>query len=504
MGRLLKQRYTIEGTLLCEAPIHIGGAGEDLVLDMPLARDGEGKLYLPGTSLAGPIRAWWRRSFDEPEMESLFGKTSRDPSEGHGSYVLIEDAAVMDGAPLPEIRDGVGIDRMTGAAAEGIKYDREIVPKGAKFAFAMTVEVPGECPKGVALPADLDRKLGALIKALEEGRIRFGGAKTRGHGTLVLKDTVAWREALGTRAGILARLNGGKPADIAALLRQSAQTVPARTISIAIHWKPELPVMVKAGADGFLVDHLPMVTADGDKLRPVLPGSAIKGALRAQAERIWRTVKGIDVPLGQEFGTQLTDARLADRLFGSVAKKENAADGKGLSAVTVDDCHIGAALPDTLWNDLLTKAADEKLRLKTARELADGALGPDIALPVAHVAIDRWTGGSAEKLLFSALEWKEQGPFVIRLTVDPCRLKTEACAGLALLMLTLRDLAKGRIPLGYGVNRGLGSLTVEKIVIEDETKTLLLDKSPLELTDFERFAGWSAFEHLDAPWRAAA
>ncbi len=62
----------------------------------------------------------------------------QDGDQGHASYVVVEDMPVVAAAAVVvEVRDGVGIDRESGAAAEGIKYDRAILPRGTKLAFAL-------------------------------------------------------------------------------------------------------------------------------------------------------------------------------------------------------------------------------------------------------------------------------------------------------------------------------------------------------------------------------
>ena len=100
--------------------------------------------------------------------------------------------------------------------------------------------------------------------------------------------------------------------------------------------------------------------------------------------------------------------------------------------------------------------------------------------PAALVAIDRWTGGAADNFLFSRLE-PDLAPITLTASIDPERiapppdfwkkrypqrdipderraLASFRGAALALFLVTLRDFARGRIPLGYGVNRGLGDL----------------------------------------------
>jgi CRISPR/Cas system CSM-associated protein Csm3 (group 7 of RAMP superfamily) len=278
MARRLLQRLRIEGKLCADSPIHIGGAGDDLALDMPLARSGDGRCHIPGASLTGAIRNWWRHHFPEPEVNALFGYNECTGNLDHGSYILIEDA-FLEGADNAEIRDGVGIDRHSGTAAAGIKYDREILPSGAKFCFRCMVEMPAMKPPG--WPKELEPNLAALVEALRHGRIRFGAAKSRGHGKLKLIGETIFVFDVGTRAGILNALAGRPvPLDQEKWLR-GATKVSSETVCIRIKWSPELPVMCRAGVDGFLADTLPLVTADGEGLRAVITGSGIKGALRS-------------------------------------------------------------------------------------------------------------------------------------------------------------------------------------------------------------------------------
>ena len=63
MARDTAIRYTLTGTLVCCTPLHVGGFGDDPDTDLPLARDGRGRCYIPGTSLTGALRWWCGRAF---------------------------------------------------------------------------------------------------------------------------------------------------------------------------------------------------------------------------------------------------------------------------------------------------------------------------------------------------------------------------------------------------------------------------------------------------------
>jgi CRISPR/Cas system CSM-associated protein Csm3 (group 7 of RAMP superfamily) len=260
MGRPLRKRYEIRGRLVAETPIHVGGGNDDVILDMPLAVDGKGHFYLPGTSLTGPMRAWWARVFSDSEAELVFGRIAHTATdEGHASFVFVSDAPLakfdandVGARVLQETRDGVGIDRRSGTAADGIKYDRATLPRGAAFEFSMTLELPARANRKNAGKAEpvvgflemidaLPRRIGALLKALEAGSIRFGGAKTRGLGRLQLVGAEVLETDLGSRDGILAVLKGAQRADRRTEWVNNAKSNALDLLEIRIRWRPTLP-----------------------------------------------------------------------------------------------------------------------------------------------------------------------------------------------------------------------------------------------------------------------
>jgi hypothetical protein len=94
-----------------------------------------------------------------------------------------------------------------------------------------------------------------------------------------------------------------------------------------------------------------------------------------------------------------------------------------------------------------------------------------------HVGIDRWTGGAADGYLYSALEpfgvkWE---PIKIRLDLghaDQDRLPNDLKApAVVLLFLLLRDLSEQRLPIGFGVNRGYGTLSINKVTFKQTGQT---------------------------------
>ena len=320
MAREINSKLRIKGTLQAETPLHVGGYGESPDTDMPLARNGKGQLYISGTSFTGVLRAWCEKNFGN--VDDIFGYHVGD--KGHASFVLIEDAVVNLPNNLQiEIRDGVGIDRFYGTAADKTKYDRAILPKGSTLKFEMIVEIQDNKAETKAI-------IGNLLEALQNEEIRFGASKTRGLGRvkLIKLHEIQNQDFNNILDWIMLDGKGAELSDETSIKNEIAklglngivkQGKPK--LEIEVEWKPTLPLMNKAGYEGIGVDMLPVTSGVADnKLSLVLAGSSIKGAFRSQAERIMRTLLDLSAD-GQRFNDQIDEIPMVEELFG--ARKEN-------------------------------------------------------------------------------------------------------------------------------------------------------------------------------------
>ena len=486
MARKIRTRLKIKGSLVANSPLHIGGNDGSALVDLALAVNGQGAYYIPGTSLAGALRAWMASDGSLAELvDDLWGNQRKSGKEksGHASYILIEDAPIK--GVKTEVRDGVRIDRYYGTAAEQMKFDRAILPKGTVIPLVMTIEHADQSP------IDWEARkaaVAALLKALQEEDIRLGAAKTRGLGRVQLKNPTILEQDLCSAEGMLAALrNQGTSLSLGALAANSDQTQHSKRskLSISIDWEPVGPLMVKAEADGIAVDTLPLVSAVGDRLTFVLPGSAIKGALRSQAERIIRTLQAVSLEPDRKFNDQLQAVPLIQEVFGSAARLKPGSNPQKkeqhgrLGALAVDDCYAKLAIQPEQWSQIEAAANERELRQRlNAAQLHH-------TQQAFHVAVDRWTGGAADGFLYSTLEPMGVTWEPIALTLDLNWLNhtasdTTAIAGIALVLLLLRDLAGGRIPLGYGVNRGMGAIQINHIQIQGQEQGLKSLNNSLE------------------------
>lgn len=469
MSRPIAGRLKINGHLRAESPLHVGGGTDDVDTDLPLARDGQGRVYVPGTGLAGALRGWFLRRFGAERTVRVWGFQERD--NGKASLALVEDGRVsLPNGVMPEIRDGVGVDRIWGSAAEGIKYDRAVLPRGTKLSLEMTVEIPSGAEGDWIRAA-----MGYMMRAARQGEIALGAAQTRGLGRLVLEEEEAEvrYEDWSSRGSVLRAIRDRGVAVTADSLIVAAPGLSLRAwprLEVLVNWRPDSPVMVKATAEGLSVDTLPLVSAIGaDSVALVLPGSSLKGAMRAQAERIVRTVLGLDPPADPSPRRRFlkhVDVPLISTLFGAAASEDAAKEGldeaihQGRGALGVQDCYARQSASLREWFDV--ERAPDLQAIYSARANA-GIANAQVAH---HVAVDRWTGGAAEGLLFSVMEPHGVSWGPMRIDLDLARVpERERLPGVALLLHLLRDLARNRVPVGFGGNRGLGWITVESTQI---------------------------------------
>lgn len=464
MARNIFSRIHLSGTLVAQSPLHVGGHGEDVDTDLPLTRNGAGQLYVPGTSLAGALRELAERLFSENVINELWGYQHDD--RGHASFVVVEDAVIENSDSLCiEIRDHVGIDREFGAAAEHIKYDRAILPRGSKLPLQLTLEVPNEEKRNQALAM-----LSTLKQALEEGEVRLGAAKTRGLGYVRLEKGQLTEQRFNARAGILAVLRQTQGGTISEdEIKHAKQTHPAKKrprLKIKIHWKPVGPLMVKAGFEGIAADMFPLLSQLEQGLALVLPGSSVKGAFRSQAEKIVRTIRQDLQPkwLNQEGKKKFLDAvrlELVDHLFGAAKQHKSqessndSANDLGLSALSIIDCYGNQKIKPESWRAVQSASTDKELRqaLKNA--------GFSAWSQAYHVAIDRWLGSAAESMLYTVLEPHSTQWETLTLELNWQRLPEKIqLPCLALLLQVIRDLANDRLPLGFATHRGMGKVQV--------------------------------------------
>lgn len=370
-------RYEVEAC--CRTPLRTGGVDGDPQM---ILQSWDGTALVQGTSIAGALREWLA-AVDAGMAETLFG------SQKKAGRLLLSDG-VFDRAAERYTRPRLRINGATGTADAGAKFDMAQIGAGSTFRFSMTW-------LGLDAQEEEWKAVEQMLAALHYGAIRLGAQKSNGFGRVELR---VWKRVfhLTDPADRTAWLEGkyqGEPFALPALTR-------VRNVTFVVTGQAD-SLLVKAGAplqEG-KKQYTPNMTEGG---QVVLPGSSIKGAVRARAEMIARL---LELP-----------AEKTEELFGRMSA--NGDDGK----------------PGRVYFE-------------------DGRLSGEKAQRISRIRLNRLTGGVIRGGLFT----EEPLACGVELRISAPN-EPEACA---LLLYALRDLGLGFYNLGSGGSIGRGYLSVREI-----------------------------------------
>lgn len=474
MARSLHGRVVLVGGLVFDELVHVGGTEQLPGFDAPPVRDGLGRYVVPGTSLLGVLRSWYEanegdRLVGADVVASLFGETG-DGSRG-AALVTVDDV-VLDDADV-EVIDGVGIDRFSGGAANHIKFDRTALRQkdGSAAPFRLTCSWGGDVSREIA-----ESVVRLLAGALHHGHLRVGSATSRGFGSFTLRGTNGSgvpKLAVETldRTGVIARLQGATRFDLVSDLVEP----DTDQIVLRVGLEEVTSTFVKASLDGTAIDTLPRVVPRRGNAVLVVPATSVKGVLRSEVERLVRTVRGLEVTQGDPLHEQVR-VPLVDEMFGYTSSDDSNRSNGQQGRVRFTDLtgspstSSGTELSWEKWSKVERCATEPKgndqagARARLVAALASAGL--ESWQPTDHVAIDRWTSGAADKKLFSVLEPHDVRWGDLEIRIDAKKMPgSSGLAAVAGLVLALQALHEGSIGLGWGINRGHGSLRVSSMSV---------------------------------------
>jgi CRISPR/Cas system CSM-associated protein Csm3 (group 7 of RAMP superfamily) len=450
-------RWCITGTLTTVTPLHIGSGtttneheklrvedekGERGIDVTAIALDGQGKPYIPGSTLKGNLRAWLQtRTKCSSLLNNVFGSGDEEKGiESQGGKAEFWNVLIKEPLKKPEhlpsywheqrqvgVEVGVTIDRVTRTAREQRLFHREMVPPNVSFEVRIT---------GKGLDEDEVALLLASLNGFndEQERISLGSDNAQNKGLMDWKlqeikildedATKNWiaEGASGMWYSALEKLDKAKQDS---LLQKSNDLIYEQSNKpiLQLHFQLifDSPFLVNDPSlfdknDSNSPNHQPRCDHRG---KAVLPSSSLRGAIRAQAERIIRTLEGKACLIDDEKSAcppiekykEVEQLCLACQLFGAT----------------------GWQSPIRISDFTLVKVEKEKLKQE-------------------FVAIDRFTGGGAEHLKFNA-ESVYKPTFEGYWKIDLQRVKPWS---LGLLALVIRDLIEGDITFGYGAAKGYG------------------------------------------------
>lgn len=433
--------YVIRAKFQIVSPLKIG-SGKANNSERDIIRDSEmGGAYIPAAGIIGALK----HRFDEglrPDVRAAFAPAAayfwgtdmrgndanRNSNQSHLRLPDIRIDHKETGAEQQiTVRDGVRIDPHTNTAAEGKKYDYEILEPNATFTFAPEITIREGFGQDVRQAFD---KLIAWMRTAFEADFCIGGGTTRGFGRLKLidfeqcyfdfenaTDAEEWFKYLETGEGNF------MPVEVS---REDAERFAPAGNRFKIEATFALKSALQIGAPG-----RPGADSDTGHLHsrnaPVISGTSLAGAVRHRALKILHTLDVADA-----------EDRI-DQLFGFV-----------------DEDRSGKA---------------RKSRVRTHEAKISGARSQ----LQTRIRIDRFTGGVIRGGLFDSepLMPAEASEVVLEFGI-PSYDRTSEGWQAALLLQVLLDLWTGDLPIGSGKNIGRG-------VLQGRQATLWFDDRRIEI-----------------------
>jgi CRISPR/Cas system CSM-associated protein Csm3 (group 7 of RAMP superfamily) len=428
-SRRITTRVVVEGDLVLHTPAHFGNGDTDQLTDMPLVvdpHDGRTPL-LTGASIAGALRSYVRerecgygqRAERTSSSVLLFGGL-REDEEGEQSSLIVEDAFGTNFGI--EMREGVGIDSASRTAAHQKLFDLQLWCAGTTFPLRFELLICEGDDPSTSMQA-----LATALAGLNDGSITLGSRKRSGLGQV---SVTGWRVRtynLATPDGLLhwiehvgAPLDDVTPvSDINTALGVAMPIDDQREyfhIGATFSLEGSLLIRSGSGQDDRSPDmvHLHTRQANGSK-KPIVSGTSIKGAIRARALKIANTLD-----------TQDRARALIEGMFGLEMKPG---------------------------------VQPEASRVSVAESVVQNG---QTGLVQNRVSIDRFTSGARDNALYS--EQPVFGGDDTAITLE-LRLAEPSEHEIGLLLLLLKDLWTGDLPLGGESSVGRGRLKGEKATL---------------------------------------
>lgn len=464
--RSIVERIIISGELVLQSPAHFGGAEEDALTDMPvLLNEVDDRPLLPGTSIAGALRNYLRefelgdnkKAPKKKEDKDLIGPERnlsatvlfggfRGDDDGQQSPLIVEDAVGTLGEF--ELRDGVSIEPTTRTAKDEQKFDIQLLGAGTSFPLQFELIIRDGDHRDNLLKA-----LATALKGFEEEAITLGARKRRGFGKCKV---VGWRVTfydLKNKQGLLDWLGNDRGWSQKNVTKSKPITEALGVNELLIDGRKRATLKATFGIDGTLLIrsgfgdlnaradtvHLHATRKDKPGGVAVIPGTSWAGILRHRALKITRT-------LARDGSDNKAAISFVDELFGpSEIKEKNSFD----------------------------ETADP---VKASRiSIEESEVRHEESLEITRVAIDRFTGGAYEGALFTEQPLVGTKDSEVELIIT---LRNPIDPELGLLLLLLKDLWTGDLPIGGESGIGRGRLKGREASLHVENRNWSIRENP--------------------------
>lgn len=460
-NRKIIKRIIIRGNLILDTPTCLGSGDNDSPIDLALLRDNlnSNLALLTGSSIAGALRNYLRK-FSKKDNQNdlrndlvskLFGdlfvyeneinipdeKERIEKRNQDNQSLLIIDDSISTSPIQPELRDGVKIDSVTRTAEPKKKYDLELLQAGTEFPLCFELLIEKESDKPSLL-----KSLAIALQGLQQGEISLGMKKHRGFGRCHVKGWQVWQFDL---TDYQQRLDWLKFEHWQSFPDYPTHESIAQALNVSLNEKDDqrefckidatftlaTPLLIRSGqaSSDKAPDVVHLKSRRNGELKPVLSGTSLAGVLRHRAERIINTI-------GKH-------TSIIEDIFGSDLSKNKTSEAKA-SRLIVHESEINN------YTDLVQN----------------------------RIAIDRFTGGTLHGALFNEQPIFPKNGTQLKINLE---LRNPLNHEIGLLLLLLKDLWTGDLPVGGTSSIGRGRLQGEKAEItiksNQEKRKLIIESS---------------------------
>lgn len=404
---LKKIVYLIEASLA--SPLCVSN-GEEEVTDKDVIKNSKGTPFIPGSSLAGAMRAY----IDKSDRENcIFGYGDVNEKEhgnpgavkeeyqyGRMSSVYVSDFT-FSGDTAVRIRDSVRLSSRKTADTEH-KFDMEVIDTGAKGYFYMEMVIRSKDDEKKMLD-----EMRQVLSGWKREDIRLGAKKTRGYGELKIDSA---KKKVFDASNILEYANVYQYEKKDALFTEGSildtldeSDLPVKYITIQLPLRQEGGISIRQYGVEKEKPDFTHITANGEA---VIPGTSMAGAIRHRIELLLTQLEVQNVK------------EIIDAIFGFVdASRKDIKASK--SSIIVSECILEGAKPITMIRN----------------------------------GVSRFESGTKDGALFKETTYVG-GTTILKIKVEQCE---EALAIIGFLLLALKDLANGYLAVGgqTSVGRGL-------------------------------------------------
>lgn len=439
-------KYLANITLELQSPLCIASGLENSYSDMEVRRDWNNLPVIPGTSLKGVIK-----SLASDKALELLGKDTEPNSKkntGEGSSLIVNDALLQDsyGKVHTQLNNAVFQDKLLkhykilpnrehvrinhlGVAEDQGKFTNAIVHKGSRFQLQLKLEVS----------ESKDEVWEELLNLFFSPDFLLGSQVTNGLGR-IKPISIVHRKFDFSSIDDLQDFCAFTPYSKIMNGKEFEGTVTQSSFKLHEQFKfttDAIHIGIGYGDDEVnavnLKDKNMLWNADG-KFRKadvnyVIPGSSIKGVLRHRTFYYlcppydWKS----DITLQAYKKLQLATEKALESLFGSAAENENG--------------HIGNVIIEDIT---IQQYNDEREKI------------PETIFQ--HNSIDRFTGGTIDKMLFSEKIYAIKQPKQLNIWLSNKEKLAENV--LEAFNKAIDDLKSGRLALGGNTTNGNGFLKV--------------------------------------------